>query len=94
MAGKFSQRHGQFDSKKFFRNVACCVATVIIIKLAWTLNEVDGMDDMAFVWLFLAYLISVGGFDILLEAIKYLRGVPVPVEQSAETDTLVREKLD
>ena len=65
-----THRNGMASSKKTWFNGACLTATAIMAWLAYKLPTVDGMDDWAFIWLFAIYLVTVGGFDVLLEMMK------------------------
>lgn len=83
------------SSKKFWFNIACFTATVIIIKLAWQLCSEYGMDDRVFVCLFVAYLASVGGFEVipkmLAMIIEFKTGKGT---QNVANNTMAEQKTD
>lgn len=65
-----THRNGQGSSKKFWYNMACFTATVVMLWIASKLPTEFGMDDWIFVVLFGVYLITVGGFEVILEVAK------------------------
>ena len=67
---EISQRDGKLSSKRFWYNAAGLASTLIIVYLAWTLPTVNGMEDWVFVWVFAVYLITVGGFEVILEMMR------------------------
>lgn len=71
-----THRDGEGSSKKLWYNVACGAATVIMLWEAFQLPSAYGMDDWAFIWLFGVFLLSVGGFEVLLQVVRLIKGVP------------------
>lgn len=65
-----THRNGEPSSKKFWYNIAALVASIVIIWEGYKLPTVDGMDDWSFIWLFAIYLITVGGFEVILEMMR------------------------
>lgn len=65
-----THRNGEGSSKKLWYNLACLAATAVLLRLAWKLSTADGMEDWTFVWLFAIYLVTVGGFDVILEMMR------------------------
>ena len=57
------KRDGKYSSKKVFYNVAGITAT---IALLWVTYK-DTMEDYAFICLFSVYLVTVGGFEVMLK---------------------------
>lgn len=99
-----NSRNGEFSSKKFWYNMACAVSTVIVLYLAWYLPEkaifVNGqwiknnnVDDWTYLYIFLAYMCCVGGFEVILEGIRLIKGVYPPPDTTkitTETSTTVQ----
>lgn len=67
-----THRNGEPSSKKFWYNVAGLAATAIILYLAYTLPTERGMEDWVFVWLFAIYLVTVGGFEVILQMMRMM----------------------
>lgn len=65
-------RDGASSSKKLWYHGACAVACVIMLYLAFTLPTDRGMEDWTFVWLFAIFMLTVGGFDVILQALKLI----------------------
>lgn len=76
--GKFIKdlvtRDDKASATKIWMNVACAVATAVVIWYAWKLALTD--------WMFVLYLATVGGFDIIFKLIsaRYGAGTPPPAE--------------
>ena len=62
-----THRDGSGSSKKLWYNLACMTATVVLLWCAWALPSDKGLEDWAFIWLFAIYLVTVGGFEVLLK---------------------------
>lgn len=69
-------RDGKGSSKKLWFNLACLTAT---ITLLWVCYK-DNMEDWAFIIFYAIYLITVGGFEIILRmmamVIEFKNGKP------------------
>lgn len=58
-----THRDNRGSSKKLWFNMACLTATFV---LGWVCYK-DNMEDWAFICLYATYLITVGGFEIILK---------------------------
>jgi hypothetical protein len=58
-----THRDGQASTKKFFYAMACTVATICLVWITYR----DTMEDWAYITLFLVYLLTVGGFEVILK---------------------------
>jgi hypothetical protein len=69
-------RDGKWNDKKIAYAIACLVASYILVFIAWK----DNMEDWAFICLYCAYLVTVGGFEIILKMmamiIEFKNGKP------------------
>jgi hypothetical protein len=83
-----THRNGEVSTKKIFYGVAGAASTFIIVYEALKLPTPDGMDDWAFIWLFAIYLVTVGGFDVILEmmrlVISFKNGTVAPTVKVVE----------
>lgn len=65
-------RNGEVSSKKVFFCVACAVATVILLWVTYHQHLEYGMTDEWFVALFMVYLVTVGGFEVIPKMLAML----------------------
>lgn len=79
-----THRDGKGSSKKFWYNIACLTATVVILWTAYKLPTAEGMDDWVFIWLFGIYLVTAGGFDVILEVLRLILQLRTGVKPQEE----------
>lgn len=87
---EINYRDGKYNSKLVWYNLSCLTATSVVL---WTCYR-DLMEDYAFIWLFSIYLITVGGFEVILKAmsmiIDFKNGKPTSTVTSTVTSTEVK----
>lgn len=88
-----TSRNGAVSSKKFWYNVAGATGTGVVVWLAYKLPTPDGMDDMTYVWLFGIYLLTVGGFDVILETMRLLVQFKSGGQNAVRVDVLETDRL-
>jgi hypothetical protein len=89
-------RDGQGSTERTWYNVAGLAATFVVIYLACYTHEAGGVDIWAYVWIFAIYLITVGGFKVLLEMMRLLVSwktgiVPATTETTKTTTETITE---
>lgn len=69
-------RDGKGSSKKLWYNIAGLTATIILLWVCYK----DTFEDYAFICLFSVYLVTVGGFEVMLKmmamVIEFKTGKP------------------
>lgn len=85
-------RDGKGDQKKTFYNVAGVTATACLL---WACYK-DNMEDYAFICLFSVYLVTVGGFEVMLKmmsmVIEFKNGKPTSTSSVTTTSTQTEAK--
>jgi hypothetical protein len=85
-------RDGQGSTERTWYNVAGLAATFVVVYLACYTHEAGGVDIWAYVWIFAIYLITVGGFKVLLEMMRLLVSWKTGVVPSVVTETVDTSK--
>ena len=79
-------RDGKGSSKKWWFNIACLTATIILLWICYK----DNMEDYAFIALFSIYLTCLGGFEvipkILAMVLEFKTGKKVEVTNADSVD--------
>ena len=78
------KRDGKYSSKKVFYNVAGVAATVVLLWLAYK----DTMEDYAFICLYSVYLVTVGGFEVMLKMMAMI----IEFKNGRSTTTITETK--
>lgn len=78
-----NSRDGQLSSKKLWYNLSCLTSTVVVL---WACYR-DSIEDFYFICLIGIYLCTVGGFEVILEILRLVKGVK-------NADSMVIDKLE
>ena len=78
-------RDGKFSSKKVWYNVAGFASTACLLWIAYK----DTFEDYAFICLYAVYLVTVGGFEVMLKMmamiIEFKNGKPSSITTETVT---------
>jgi len=85
-------RDGTISSKKFWYSAAALTATICLLWVTYK----DNMDDWIYVCLFCIYLVTVGGFEVMLKmmamVIEFKTGKPATSSTTTTTSTSTEVK--
>ena len=82
-----THRNGQGSSKKVWYNVAGLTSTIIILWICYK----DTMEDYAFICLFMTYLLTVGGFEVILKITQMIVDIKSGKSSTSTSTTIVKE---
>jgi hypothetical protein len=85
-----THRNGQGSSKKFWYNIAGLTATIVVLWVCYK----DTMEDYAFICLFLTYLLTVGGFEVILKMTQMIVDIKSGHSSTTVTTSTTKENTN
>ena len=90
-------RDGSGSTERTWYNIAGLATTLVVLYLPFYIHEKDGVDVWAYVWIFAIYLVTVGGFKVLLEMMRLLvswkTGVVPATTETTKTTTETKTEI-
>lgn len=85
-----THRNGQGSSKKFWYNISALTSTIILLWICYK----DTMEDYAFIFLFMAYLLTVGGFEVILKMTQMVIDLKSGTTSSKTSTVVTKENIN
>ena len=80
---EITERNGESSSKKLWYNGACLTATIVLLWICYK----DTFEDWAFISIYSVYLVTVGGFEVIIDLVNKIIEFKTGKKETPSADT-------